>query len=394
MRVIVYSGKGGTGKTTVSAATALRSADLGYRTLLVSTDSCPTLADVLETPLTNEPREVATRLWAQEINILADLQQTPSGLRQQISELIGNPKLAEAVWDPAAILLAMEGALRLLRLHKQLTEGQFECVVIDTASTGELTRLLTLPETFRWYAASFTHSDNGLGQLLGSLASFTLRTPRSLPHVVAALDRVAADLQRILSDPETSSYRIVVNPDKMALRHGRQATACLSLCGFPVDGIVVNKVGPAMSEREQAPAPPSKYVELTHQAFRLLPLWEVPHYPDEVAGSLALSQLARDCFGDSDPAAILYRGPRQELVQEPGKTVLRIPVPSVDIQDIRLRKRGAKLLIVVGSFHREMTLPAALAHRPAVAGRLVSGVLEVVFFDAETSRHTSSGAQA
>lgn len=391
MRIILYLGKGGVGKTTVAAATALRSAELGYKTLVASTDIAHSLADSLDMTLGDKPVEVASNLWAQEISVVADIHNYWDTLKSFTSGLISDKGGVErVVADELSAFPGMDEIVSLLHINKQAVERNFERVIIDAAPTGETIRLLTLPDTFRWYAGHIARTEKGVVRMLAPFAGRFLKAPAEVLEALYKLDEATAELRVTLSDPEITSYRVVVIPEKMVMREAERAVSYLGLFNYPVDSVIINRVLPEMSDegeflrrRREVQA---KYIKMIHDNFSPLPLWEVPYYSEEVFGLSALSRLAKDCFGEQDPCQIFYRGLLQEVIEgEDGHYTLRLSLPFVKSSDVRLRKRGDELFITIGNFKREMILPTVLARMKAAGGRLKNGTLEIEFEPAENA---------
>lgn len=388
MRIILYLGKGGVGKTTVAAATALRCAQLGYKTLVASTDIAHSLADSLDVPLGDRPVEVTENLWAQEISVVADIHNYWDTLQSFASNIISARGLERVVADELSAIPGMDEIVSLLHINKQANERNFERVIIDAAPTGETIRLLTIPDTFRWYAGHISRFERGVVKALAPFAGRFLKAPAEVLEAFNKLDEATAELRETLSDPEVASYRVVVIPEKMVMREAERAVSYLGLFNYPVDSVVINRVLPEMADagefiqnRREIQA---KYLEMIENNFRPLPLWYAPYYSNEVVGLEALSQLAHDCFGEADPGQVFYRGILQEVVeQENGRFLLRIPMPFVKSTDVKLRKRGDEMFITIGNFKREMILPTVLAKMRAGSGRLMEGMLEIEFLPIE-----------
>ncbi len=385
MRIILYLGKGGVGKTTIAAATALRSAELGYKTLVASTDIAHSLADSLDMPLGDKPVQAADNLWAQEISVVADIHNywdTLQGFMSGIISMRGG--VDKVVADELSAFPGMDEIVSLLHIHKQATERNFDRVIIDAAPTGETIRLLTMPDTFRWYAGPVSRVEKGVVRMLAPFAGRFLRAPAEVLEALYKLDESTAELQETLSDPAIASYRVVVIPEKMVMREAERAISYLGLFNYPVDSVVINRVIPEMPDagefmrkRREVQA---KYLELIENNFSPLPLWSAPYYAEEVFGVEALSRLASDCFGDEDPGQIFYKGSLQEVIEiEGGRYLMRLRMPFVKSSQVRLRKRGDELFITIGNFKREMILPTVLAKMRAGSGRLVDGLLEIEF---------------
>lgn len=389
MRIILYLGKGGVGKTTVAAATAVRSAELGYKTLVASTDIAHSLADSLNVPLGSAPVEVAPNLWAQEISVVADIHNYWGTLQDFVSGMLrdGN-KVNNVVADELSAFPGMDEIVSLLHINKQAKERSFDRVIIDAAPTGETIRLLTMPDTFRWYAGHLSRGRSKVVNALRPFASRFLQGPAEVLEALEKLDAATGELRETLSNPEISSYRVVLQPEKMVVREAERAVSYLGLFNYPVDSIVINRIlpdseteGPFYAQRRELQA---KYLQMIENNFKPLPMWRAPYYAHEVVGVEALSQLANDCFGDADPGDVFYRGTLQEIMeQEDGRYLLRIPMPFVTGGDVKLRKRGDEMFITIGNFKREMILPTVLAKRRAGSGSLQNGMLEITFLPPE-----------
>jgi arsenite/tail-anchored protein-transporting ATPase len=390
MRIILYLGKGGVGKTTIAAATALRSAQLGYKTLVASTDIAHSLADSFDIPLTASPLQIDENLWAQEISVIADAQNYWGTLQSFVSNMISGPGISNVVADELSAFPGMDEIVSLLHINKQAKEREFDRVIIDAAPTGETIRLLTMPDTFRWYAGHITRLESAI--VMRALKPFTgklLQGPSEILEAVSKLDAATAELRATLSDPAISSYRVVLQPEKMVMREAERAISYLGLFNYPVDSVIINRILPDMTGEgdfyQQRRAIQAKYLELIENNFQPLPLWYAPYYAHEVVGLAALSRLAVDCFGDADPGDIFYQGILQELLEtEDGGYLMRLPIPFVERDDVRLRKRGDELFITIGNFKREMILPTVLARRKAGGGRLKDGMLEITFLPEST----------
>ena len=388
MRIVLYLGKGGVGKTTVAAATALRSAELGYRTLVASTDIAHSLADSIDIPLRDEPREIAPNLWAQEISVVADMHNYWGTIQDYVSGFVSGPGISNVVADELSAIPGMDEIVSLLHINKQAQEQNFDRVIIDAAPTGETIRLLTIPDTFRWYAGHLSRYETGVIKALKPFAGRLMKGPLEVFNALDKLDEATAELRTTLSDPDITSYRVVLQPEKMVIREAERAISYLGLFNYPVDSVVVNRILPDTADegefyrrRREIQA---KYLQMIEDNFRPLPIWRAPYYAEEVVGLQALSRLAIDCFGNEDPGRIFYEGTLQEIIElEDGSLRLRIPIPFVTGSDVRLRKRGDEMFITIGNFKREMILPAVLAKRRAAGGSLRDGMLEIDFMPLE-----------
>ncbi len=384
MRIILYLGKGGVGKTTISAATAVRSATLGKRTLVVSTDLAHSLADCFDTPLNSEPKELTQNLWAQEVNVLDEMRNSWGKVQAKMSQALRKSGIDSVMAEELALVPGMDEIVSLLNIYRNARDGNFEVVVIDAAPTGETIRLLSMPDTFQWYA----------GRLAGlNLKSSTLSLAR--PFIKAFLpsgemlealqiltDRVKG-LREVLSNPEISSYRPVVNPERMVIKEALRAETYLALFGYPIDGVVCNRVLQAGNYTDQFMQDlyhnQEKMREMIDNTFAPLPIWEAPYYSHDIIGIAPLGELARAVFGDLDPTQVFHRGSIQEVVHKGDTYILRLPLPHVEMDKVLMTKKGDEMIVEIGNFKRDITLPAVLANQEAKLARFVGNALEIHF---------------
>ncbi len=394
MRIILYLGKGGVGKTTTAAASALRSAEMGFRTLVVSTDIAHSLADSLDTALESQPKLVAPNLFAQEINVVEEIRRNWGKMQDYVGNVLRKQGMSKAVADEMAIIPGMEEIVSLLHINKQAQEGNFDRVIVDAAPTGETIRLLTLPESFQWYAGRLM----GLGDTTLKITTGLLRRIMPDKDPFVGLENLSAGvkaLQKVLSNPEITSYRIVLNPEKMVIKEGSRALSYLSLYGYPVDAVMVNRILPGIESDGKGNAQlitPSNdpylrglqeiqvnYLSEIEREFYPLPTFRASWSDKEMVGLERLHTLATEVYGDRDPGLIYFRGQAQQIIEEGNDFILKLPLPNVELDKVRLTKRGDELFISIGNFKRELLLPTVLAQRSASGAVFNDGVLKVRF---------------
>ncbi len=229
MRIILYLGKGGVGKTTIAAATAVRSAKMGKRTLVVSTDLAHSLADCLNTPLASYPKELSPNLWAQEVNVLDEMRRGWSKVQDAMSKVLRKQGLDEVMAEELALIPGMDEIVSLTNIYRNAREGNFEVVIIDAAPTGETVRLLSMPDTFQWYVGRITSS--AALNLARPLIKAVMPSAEILDAVQLLSERVKT-LREVLSNPDISSYRPVVNPERMVIKETLRAETYLALFGY------------------------------------------------------------------------------------------------------------------------------------------------------------------
>jgi len=382
MRLILYLGKGGVGKTTTAAATAVRAAELGHRTLVVSTDVAHSLADALDLPLQSQPTQVADNLWGQEINVLDEVRRHWGQLQTYLQNVLKRKGVNEVAAEELSVIPGMEEVVSLMHIRRQAREGNYDAVIVDAAPTGETVRLLTMPETFQWYAGRVLNWEQSTVRLARPLVRALVPASDvfdSLPKFMAEVD----ELRTTLTNPEISSYRLVLTPERMVLKEAQRAATYLALYGYPVDGAVLNRVLPddvqGTGFLKQLYDIQQGYRQQAHELFAPLPLWEAPYEARDLRGVADLSQLGRTLFGDQDPTKIFFRGATQELSKVGEEYLLRLPLPHVELNKVNMTKRGDQLFIEIGNFRRELILPLTLADREATRAVFRQGVLEVRF---------------
>jgi arsenite-transporting ATPase len=381
MRIILYLGKGGVGKTTISAATAVRAAALGKRTLVVSTDLAHSLADCFHTTLTSEPTELRTNLWAQEVNVLDEMRRSWSKLQESMSKVLRKRGMDAVMAEELALIPGMDEIVSLINIYRNARDGDFEVVVIDAAPTGETVRLLSMPDTFQWYASRLT--GNGSLSLARPLIKAVMPNNAEILQAINTLSERVKTLREVLSDPQTSSYRPVVNPERMVIKEALRAETYLALFGYPIDSVICNRVIQPDNYRDtfmqELYRNQEKLRQQIHDTFTPLPIWEVPYRSREILGIDALGELAQAVFGEQDPTQVFYRGAIQEIKREGDSYILRLPLPHVEMNKVQMTKRGDEMIVEIGNFKRDITLPTILANQEATVARFVNKALEIHF---------------
>ena len=394
MRIILYLGKGGVGKTTTAAASAIRSAELGFRTLVVSTDIAHSLADSFDVPLTGQPQELLPNLFAQEINVLEEVREHWGEVQGYLGNLLRKQGMNKAVAEEMAIIPGMEEVVSLLHINKQAQDGHFDRVIVDAAPTGETIRLLTMPESFQWYVGRLRGWGDAPARIAANLIS------RFVPDkdIFGGLDRLVVgvkELQKVLTDPTITSYRVVLNPEKMVLKEGARAVTYLSLFGYPVDAAVVNRILPGIdsdgmgntwvttastdSYLHHLQQIQARYLGEIERDFYPLPILRSPWFDKEMVGIERLRELSSSLFGERDPGELFFTGQPQSVNEEGDDFVLQLPLPQVELDKVRLTKRGDELFVSIGNFKRELLLPSVLAQREASGATFTNGVLKIRF---------------
>lgn len=386
MRVLVYTGKGGVGKTSVAAATATRLARQGLRTLILSTDAAHSLADSLEVPLGPDPVQVADRLWGQEIDTLREAERHWGDIQRWLTNVIAWAKIESISTDELLIFPGMEELFSLLQIRQHYLSGAYDALVVDCAPTGETLRMLSYPTALRWWFERIFPLKKRAVKVARPLARVALHG-LELPSdgVMDSMERLfyeLAEMHKILLDHETTSMRLVLNPEKMVIAEARRSFTYLNLFGFNTDAVVVNRVYPpeaAESYFAQWRQVQARYNEEIEAAFNPLPIFRIPLMESEVVGMPMLERVADAAFGDRNPAEIFYTGRVEELKPEGDGYLLDLAIPFVPKEEINLTQRGDELTLAVGWYKRKVVLPRTLAGRPILGARFAEERLQVRF---------------
>jgi arsenite-transporting ATPase len=387
VRTILFTGKGGVGKTTLAAATALRSAELGHRILVISTDIAHSLADVLALPLANDTRQVSDGLDAAELDSGEELERYWGDIKRRIAAILRQEGVSATAAGELAVLPGLDEVLALVRIKRYYDEGRYDGLIIDSAPTGAAMRLLSAPDLVRSYTRQILGLSRGLARSLLPMIQARIKAPISeelIQNKLGELFEQVEGLRAILNDRTQTSVRLVLNPDHMSLQETQRAYTYLSLFGFAVDAVFVNRVLPAGVQDpffERWKQSQVQHLARAQELFAPLPVYEVPLRAQEVVGLANLSELARALYGDTDPLPPLSQEQPLEFSVVDGRYVLRLRLVGVKAADVALERRGDELLVELGNYRRSLTLPQYLVGLQPTWARLEGEQLVIVFED-------------
>ncbi|WP_322495257.1 ArsA family ATPase [Chloroflexus sp.] len=391
MRTLIFTGKGGVGKTSVAAATALRAADRGLKTLVMSTDPAHSLADSLdlEGPLGPEPVRITKNLDALEVSIYHDIESNWGIVREHFAQLMAEQGVQGILADEMSVLPGMEEAFPLIRIKKHKERGDYDLLVIDCAPTGETLRLLSAPETFKWAINMLRGAERFvIKPILRPMSKInpTLNKMVAPPEVYDAVDDMFRQLEGVtatLANPLETSIRLVMNPEKMVIKESQRALTYLSMYGMTVDMVVVNKILPLDQDSgylNHWRDVQQRYLQDVEHSFVPLPIRRVPYYPEEVVGLEKLRQMGDDIYGDMDPTAVLYDRAPLDIAKVGDKYYrVKIRLPFADVSQLDLYQNGDELVVQIGDFRRVLTLPTSLAGLEAGQAEMEGEWLSVPF---------------
>lgn len=392
MRIILYTGKGGVGKTSVAAATALRCAELGYKTIILSTDAAHSLGDSFEVKLGNEPEQISPNLWGQETEMSRTLERHWTRIQEWFKALLAWRGIEEIVAEEIAILPGMEEGANLLYIVDHYDSGKYDIIVVDCAPTADTLRFLSFPEILRWWMEKMFPIGRTAASLTRPFIKPLLNVPLPEDEVFRAAEELFEELYRIrtlLTNEEVTSVRLVLNPEKMVIKEAQRAFTYLNLYGYPTDLVICNRMIPEQvsdGHFEFWKESQAKYHRLIEESFAPLPILDVPLFDQEVTGISMLRRMGRFLFGEEDPSRIFFHGRPREIEKADGYYELIIPLPFVEKAEISLTQNGDELLVRVGRYKRNLVLPRTLAGLPIEGARFKDGRLCIRFREELGSR--------
>jgi arsenite-transporting ATPase len=384
-RTILYTGKGGVGKTSVAAATARRCAAAGLRTVVLSTDPAHSLSDSLEVELGSAPVSCGDNLWGQEVQAQEEMERHWDAVQDWMGDMLVERGVDRIAADELTVPPGMDELFSLLQIKRHHEAGEFDAIVVDCAPTGETLRLLSFPDVASWWLEKVFPIER---RLMAAARPFA----RTLLDVSLPPERVFEDVERlvtnlvamnsILRDRSTTSIRLVMNPDRMVIREAMRTYTYLNLYGYLTDAVVVNRVFPPEVDGGYFAgwrANQQEQMELVRSAFAPVPILTAPFFEREVAGGEMLDRLADEVFADHDAERLLYDDLSQELVSSNGTATLRVPLPFAEKGDIDLKKIGLEVVVRVGAQKRTIILPPTMAAYRPQSAQFEEGALSVTF---------------
>lgn len=389
-RTILYTGKGGVGKTSVAAATARRCAHAGLRTIVISTDPAHSLSDALGVRLGADPIPIIKNLDGQEVQANAAMERNWSAVREWLSDLLHDRGVDQIAAEELTVPPGMDELFSLLELKTHHESGKYDLIIVDCAPTGETLRLLSFPDVARWWLEKVFPWEKRLMSMARPFAKGLLDLPLPSGDVYDDIERLMTNLiamNEILRDRRHASVRLVMNPDKMVVNEAMRTYTYLNLYGFVTDAVVVNRVFPPEVDGGYFGAwreAQSEQLAQVRSGFEPVPVLVAPYFDREVIGPKMLDRLGDAVFASaSAPAqAMMYDELAQEFTGGDGAATLRLKLPFAARGEISLKKIGAEVVVRVADQKRTIVLPQSLAGYRAREAKFEGGSLRVEFEEA------------
>ncbi|MEP6973157.1 MAG: TRC40/GET3/ArsA family transport-energizing ATPase [Actinomycetota bacterium] len=385
MRVILFTGKGGVGKTTAAAATAVRAARSGKRTLVMSTDPAHSLGDSFEVEIGSWPTLISENLWAQQIDAQERLEGNWREIQDYFIQLMNWAGTETIQAEELTVIPGLDEIFSLIDVRTHVESGAFDMLVVDCAPTAETLRLLSLPEIMNWYIERVFPVERRVVKTIRPIVSRMTSLPIAGDQVFAAIERLHRNLdtvKQILTDENVSSVRLVVNPEKMVIAEARRTYTYLGLFGYRVDAVVVNRiipdevVDPYFGKWKDVQA---EHLATVHESFEPVPILTARLFDREMIGLPLLVEMGEEIYGDLEATDILYRDDPINVRKRGTGYVMSIRLPFVSRDEMDIHRRGEELFVRVGSYKRNLILPQTLKRMVVREANFAGDHLEILF---------------
>jgi len=375
-RILLFSGKGGVGKTTIAAATGLAAASTGRRVLVLSLDLAHSLSDAfgLERSLFDHgegrPTPINENLEIQEIDVQQEVEHRWHDSGNVFSLLLAATGIQDAMAEDLVLMPGMEDLITLLYLNQHAGEDNYDLIVIDCPPTGDSLRFISMPKTLEWYVRKRYGVTPGHDSEIRSDA---------MAGGLVDMYRGLAGVDALLQDPAQTSVRLVSAPERMVVRETQRAFMYFSLYGLVTDRIIVNRILPEAAGLSSWRRTQAAVIREMEELFAPVPISKIPFYGEEMVGVERLNELAKNLYGSSDPAAPGPSRPPFQLEVDRGRPVITVPVPFTSRSDLTLHREDRHVIVRIGSFKRHLPLPRELVHAPVKSAKIQDGVLRILF---------------
>lgn len=375
MRIVLFAGKGGVGKTSIAAASGVACAQKGLKTIIMSLDAAHSLVDSFDLDRTlmdknkGQPLRVGKHLFIQEVDVQEEIKKNWGEVHKYISSLLNISGIDEVLAEELAILPGMEEVSSLLHINRYVAESRYDVILLDCAPTGESIRFISIPTSLEWYMNKIFDVERTVVKVARPITKRFYSLPLPEDEYFATIQRLFDRLEgidKLLSDPKTTTVRLITNPEKIILKETQRAYMYFSLYKMCVDAIIVNRILPEAVDNgyfAKWKETQDHYIEQTYELFSPTPIFKVPMLADQVVGKKQLSNLAKQIYGRSSPEKVLYADTPYAFRKVQEDYFLDIKIPFLTRKEVELSKRNEELIVRVGGFKRHVLLPRNIAAR-------------------------------
>ena len=391
MRIIFFAGKGGTGKTSIAAATGIKAAKMGKKTVIMSLDVAHSLSDIfdLDKNLLDQnkgrPLQINSNLYIQEIDIQEEIKRYWADIHRYLSSLFNTTGLDEVLAEELAILPGMEEVSLLLYINQYVQKKEYDVILLDCAPTGESLRFISIPATLEWYMKKIFRLERTLAKYVGPVAQRFTDIPLPDDDYFQAIEDLFERLRgvdQILTNPKITTVRLVTNPEKVVLKETQRAFMYFCLYKMSIDAIIMNRILPQQITESYFKSwikDQQQHCEAAEQIFSPIPILSVGLFQGEILGYPKLKKLAHQLYGKKNPLKRFFKDEPYQLVKENGNYHLKVKLPFLIKKDVELNKYFDELILRIGGFKRNILLPRQVASKEQVIAKLDGQVLDICF---------------
>ncbi len=410
MRIILHTGKGGVGKTSIASSTGVELARRGYRTLVMSVDPAHSVADSFDLgrrlmDTTGQPTKIRPNLWIQEVDIQEEVQRHWKHVHGYVTSLLNISGLNEILAAELAIFPGMEEVSSLLYINQYMKDQTFDVILLDCAPTAESLRFVSIPSTLQWYmdrifSETMLSLERKVARVIRPVINTFSPVPLPADECFAQIKTLYDNLKgvdKVLTNPDVTTVRLVTTPEKLVLKETQRAFMFFCLYGLTVDAVIVNRVLPSDLRDNFFNGwidTQDRHLATIDEFFAPVPIWRVPLFNNEILGFRELDRLGKSIFGLRDPAGVFYRESPYRFKQVDGVFQLRMRLPFAQSEDVEMFKHGDELVVRVGSFKRHIALPRRMIHLEPSGWRAGDGELIITFVKEETSEERTASQAA
>lgn len=385
MRIILYTGKGGVGKTSVAAATAVKLAEDGKKVLIMSTDQAHSLSDSFGVKLANTPVKISDKLWGLEIDAILEGERAWGNMKNYMKELLTARAEGGIEAEELLVFPGLEELFSLFKITDIYEENQYDVLIVDCAPTGETLSLLKFPEMFSNMIKTVLPMKKKAVKMAGPMMEKVMKIPMPEDNVfddVEQLNEKLYQLQAIMTNKEILSIRIVTTPERIVIKEAKRNFTYLHLYNYNIDAVIVNKVYPSKALNGYF----SKWINLQEEglkeireSFSEVPVFTLMLLNKELATESILLEAAKQIFGETDPAAVLFKDTIFEVKKEEDGYVFILNIPFAEKSDMDMGQKGSELMIQIKNEKRCFTLPDVLRNKTVQSARYEAGKLLIRF---------------
>lgn len=381
-RIILYTGKGGVGKTSIASSTAALLASMGLRTLIISTDPAHSLSDAFGKAIGPEPRKIAENLWAQEISVVEAINSHWKELKIYLTGLFQSQGIDPAMSEEIATLPGFDEASHLLYLEEHIKSKKYDAIIMDSAPTGESLKLLSFPEAMSWYMEKIFPIGRTTAKVIRPFVRPFTGIPFPEDSVLDNMETLYNSLKHVrdyLSDPEMTSIRLVSNPNRMSYNETKRAYTYLLLYGYNVDALIMNKIYPPdvgvffkswIESQEEV-------LKEMYDAFSEIRILRMNITETERIGVDALLDMGRKLYGNSDPMEVFSVSKPVRFLKEKGRSVVKMKLPFASKEGLNLYNRSGELIVEVENWRRVFYLPQTFSELKPKSAEFINGELNI-----------------